>query len=433
MIAWVVAFSGCTTGTTPIATGDRPSPQTNLPSPTVPSTDTALDTGTGTTTSPAADLAIVAALIDGEISAEDALHQIAWSGGWPVRDGEMAWFVHASIDGPWSVAGDFNEWAPEPMTAGDGFSWAAVEVGSDPAGLGYKFVGPGEVWIADPTARSYAYDDYGELSYVAPPSATPRLDRWPGLRAEGLAPRDLAIWVPSGAGPWPVIYAHDGQNLFDPGAIWGGWRLGEALSVRDPILVVGIGNTPDRFDEYTHVPDDIGHGGLMGGNGDAYAALVESAVRPHVEAVYGSTGHDGVLGSSLGGLISLHIAWRYPERYDFVASLSGTLGWGRIGADNETIAARWTADRPMVPAYVDSGGGPGANGCEDPDGDGSTADDPDATDNYCTTRHFADALADNGHTWEVDLWHWWEPDAPHAEIAWADRVGMPLDRFLSLR
>ena len=40
------------------------------------------------------------------------------------------------------------------------------------------------------------------------------------------------LLVPPGDGPWPVLYAHDGQNLFAPDAIWGGWRLGEAVTER---------------------------------------------------------------------------------------------------------------------------------------------------------------------------------------------------------
>ena len=199
------------------------------------------------------------------------------------------------------------------------------------------------------------------------------------------------------------------------------------------ILVVGIANTPYRMDEYTHVPDDIGYGYLIGGQAEAYAALVEDQIRPHIEATYGTTGKDGVLGSSLGGLVSLYIAERYPGRYDFAASLSGTLGWGRFAEDNDTIEELWLAAPPPETAvYVDSGGDPGGAGCVDPDGDGFPEDDPDASDNYCETRHFADALAASGYTWDVDLFHWWEPDAPHNEAAWASRVGMPLDLFLAL-
>jgi hypothetical protein len=86
--------------------------------------------------------------------------------------------------------------------------------------------------------------------------------------------------------------------------------------------------------------------------------------------------------------------------------------------------------------YVDSGGGPGGDGvCTDPNGDGSPADDPDGADNYCTTRAFADAMAASGYAgyvWDVDLFHWWEPGAPHSESAWADRVARPLGIFVAL-
>ena len=103
-------------------------------------------------------------------------------------------------------------------------------------------------------------------------------------------------------------------------------------------------------------------------------------------------------------------------------------------AENETIEERWLGAVPVGTAvYLDSGGGPGADGCQDFDGDGFSEDDPDAADNYCETRQLADDLAANGYTWEADLWHWWEQDAPHSELAWAARVGMLLDRFLSLR
>ncbi|MEQ1505621.1 MAG: alpha/beta hydrolase-fold protein, partial [Myxococcota bacterium] len=393
-------------------------------------------TTTTTTTTTSADLALVTDLVDGRASVDDVVPAIGWSGGWPVHEvdpveGEAAWFVVPGDDGPWSVATSVDGWIEQPMVHADGFWWLRVSLGQPSTGATYKLVSDG-VWIADPLARSYTYDAFGEMSYVAAPTDLPRLDRWPGLDGEGLAPRDLRVYVPAGAGPWPVLYANDGQNLFDPGAIWGGWHLQDALADRAPILVVGIDNTIDRFDEYTHVPDDIGYG-RMGGEGDAYAALIEDHVRPHIEATYGSTGVDGLLGSSLGGLIALHVADRYPGRYDFVASLSGTLGWGRFGADNETIEERWLASLPLGTAvYVDSGGGPGEDGCQDLDGDGFPEDDPDSADNYCETRQFADALAAAGFTWDVDLWHWWEPDAPHAEIAWAARVGMPLDEFLTL-
>ena len=83
------------------------------------------------------------------------------------------------------------------------------------------------------------------------------------IGSEVLSPRTIRFWVPSE----PVshlVYAHDGQNLFDPGAINGGWRLHE--SAPPGMMIVGIDNTAERIAEYTHVTDDI-DGGSIGGQG----------------------------------------------------------------------------------------------------------------------------------------------------------------------
>ncbi len=388
------------------------------------------DTAT-TTTGAEGDAGLVRDLIAGNSTVADVMSSIAWSDGWPVDDGGTWLFVYPEASGSPGLAGDFNSWEPLAMTAGDGFFWAEVEI-SDPAGLKYKIV-EGENWIADAWARSYTYDDNGRVSYVAPPTEVFHLERWPGLEGAGLEPRDVRVYVPPGAGPWPTLYMHDGQNLFDPEGMWGGWRLQEALAGVDPILVVGLDNTPARMDEYTHVPDDIDYGYVMGGAGDDYGELVHEILRPHIESRYPTSGENGLLGSSLGGLISLHIAQLYPGEYDFVGSMSGTLGWGRIGLANETMQERWLADLPSIPVFLDSGGDAGANGCEDPNGDGSYADDPDAGDNYCTTLAFAEALSQAGFTWDQDLWHWHEPGDPHNEMAWAARVFRPLEIFTASR
>jgi hypothetical protein len=251
----------------------------------------------------------------------------------------------------------------------------------------------------------------------------------------------VVVSVPAGAGPWPALYVHDGQNVFDPEALWGGWRLGEALAQVPPLLVVAIANTPARFDEYTHVPDDLGSGPL-GGQGDLYADLITLDLRPMMEEAYGVPPRRGVMGSSLGGLISLHVAQRAPDAWSFVASLSGTLGWGSFGRSEEVMEERWLADAALLEAaqsdslvvYVDSGGGPGPDGrCLDPDRDGLPEDDPDDADNYCTNRQFADRLAAIGFEWERDLVHWHQEGAPHNEAAWADRVVLPLELFATWR
>lgn len=72
-------------------------------------------------------------------------------------------------------------------------------------------------------------------------------------------------------------------------------------------MIVGIDNTSDRIDEYAPVTDFI-YGQTMGGRGDDYADFVEETVREKVRDLYGEPWPSGVMGSSLGGLISLRIA-----------------------------------------------------------------------------------------------------------------------------
>ncbi|NCG20360.1 MAG: hypothetical protein GWP91_15230 [Rhodobacterales bacterium] len=377
----------------------------------------------------ATDAERVRALIAGDALLDDVRSEVAWSDGWPVQDGDQ-WLFLAVSDTPPQLAGDFNDWVPEAMTAGDGFYWSEVQI-ADATGLAYKFVAA-DSWTADPWARSYNYDANGEISFVPPSTSTYHLERWPHLSGAGLEARDVRIYVPQGDGPWPVLYMHDGQNLFNPEAMWGGWRLQDTLVTQPSMLVVGVDNTPARMDEYTHVPDDIGTGEVLGGQGNAYADLLHNTLRPHVEATYPVTDKTGLLGSSLGGLISLHIAQTYPGEYDFVGSMSGTLGWGRFELTNDTMADRWLADAPTIAVYIDSGGDAGANGCEDLNGDGSFADDPDATDNYCTSQQLAQQLAQQGFAWDETLWHWHEVGAEHNELYWADRVFRPIQLFADL-
>lgn len=431
MRPWILLLGlvGCGGGPTGPDTGDTPKTGTTAGS------GTPTGTPTGSTVQTFADEARVRELIAGDAVLDEVLHEVAWSGGWPVPTEAGTWlFVLADVDdaGGWALAGDHDGWAGTALTAGDGFGWIEVEV-PEPEGSGYKFVRE-DTWVADPIARSYTWDPNGQLSFVRPPTDRARLDRWPDLEAEGLLPRTLRVHVPPGAGPWPVVYAHDGQNLFSPDAIWGGWQLSDALGSREDMVVVGIDNTPARFDEYTHTIDAIG-GVEYGGLADVYGRLVLDHVRPHIEGTYGSTGHDGLLGSSLGGLVNLVMVDLQPGEWDVAISMSGTLGWGRLERSNETVGERWVDNTPDgTVLYLDSGGSPGLDGvCLDLDGDGSTADDPDSSDNYCETRAFADARAAAGWTWDADLFHWHEPGQPHNEAAWAQRVGRTLDVFLDAR
>ena len=373
-----------------------------------------------------ADYALFLKTLEGLHPAEETLLRIARRGGWPIATPEGFVFArHEDGMGPYRLAGDHDGWRGATMRHEAGLWWIRVRIEA-PRGSKYKFIdGRGE-YVADRLARRYGYDEFGEYSLVRAWGG--HLERWPEVAGAGLLPRTIRVWVPMNP-PTRHLYVHDGQNLFDPSAPFGGWRLQEVVG--PTTLVVGIDNTADRMDEYTHVPDRVG-GEVVGGGADAYSDFVLDVVRPLVEAHYGLPERRGVMGSSLGGLVSLHLGYRHPEAWDFVASLSGTVGWGSIGLGNETIIERYEKVGLLdLVLYLDSGGGPGS-GCADADGDGIQDDTPDSRDNYCETRQMADVLADGPWTFEENLFHYWEPGAGHHEAAWAARVFRPVGLFEGL-
>jgi enterochelin esterase-like enzyme len=325
-----------------------------------------------------------------------------------------------------TVAGDFNAWDSEqyPFTEiTPELGYAIVELASPPTGL-YKLVRDGSEFFADPLARRFGWDDFGEYSQIDALSDRSHHERWWDFdqAAGDLEPRTITVWLPPGAQdgpPLPVLYMHDGQNLFAPDALWGGWQVGTTLDeaitadLLAPMIVVGIDNTAARFDEYTQVGDVI-DGMLFGGRADEYADFLVSGIKPFIETRYPAASAPesvAVMGSSLGGLVSLYIGLRHPDVFGQIASMSGTIAWGIIGTNNPTIIDAYVEQPPIgLRIYLDSGGDEGL-GCPE-----------DGSDNYCHNVELADTLRGLGWVDEQDLFYRWDPGAPHNEAAWATRL-----------
>lgn len=349
----------------------------------------------------------------------EAMFAQSHSDGWPalVEGGLLFVSTNPALN---KVAGDHDEWVGTAMTVEDGFAWKVLAVNSGR----YKFTN-GQDWSADPWSRAYAWDENGEISLIKPSEA--HRERFFDVQSHGLLPRMVRVWVPAEE-PTHVLYMHDGQNLMDPDAIWGGWKIQESAPAA--MLIVGMDNTSDRFGDYTHVTD-LYNGNEVGGKGDAYADFVHMTVRELVRNHYGEPAKVGTMGSSLGGLISFHIADRYPQEFDFAASLSGTMGWGSMNLRNETMIERYqAAGLRNTKLYLDSGGG--ADSCLDTDVDGIEDDGQNDSDNFCENKQLERILMENGYIPGETMWHWHELNAPHNEAAWAARVFRPLGIFADL-
>lgn len=361
-------------------------------------------------------------ILDGALDPDEGLLRIARSGGLPIQTSQGFLFaLRVDITEPYALSSPNGRFADVTTRTDRGVAWALVPV-AEPAGARFLWrPRSGSNFQADPLCRHlrYVYPDppaepQNQIQLVRPDGA--HLERWPGVGDAKIPARTIRVWVP--AGPVArIMYAHDGKNLFDMVQPFGSWRLQDAAG--PGTMIVGIDQSSDRFAEYTGVQDLGG----QGGRGDDYADYVQHTVIPFVESRYGAAPVRGVMGSSLGGVISYHHALRYPGTFQLVASMSGTMGWGSIadGTHNPTPIDRFEA-LSACPAgttfYLDSGGGPGA-GCVDADADGIRDDASGSADNFCENAQLRDVLVALCGAQKVE--YVWVEGAPHQEGAWRNR------------
>lgn len=224
------------------------------------------------------------------------------------------------------------------------------------------------------------------------------------------AGHQVRVFLPPGYGEntlerFPIVFMNDGHNLFFPEESFAGetWRMQETLEVLQrmsltrKVIVVGV-IPHDRMRQYT-APGCVEYG----------RALAEELVpwaREHYRTLDGPE-NCAVIGSSLGGVLSLHLAWRHPEVFGAAACLSSTFGYA-----DDLLQSVARERRRNVRIYLDSGW---------------------PNDNYEPTRAMRDTLARRGFVEGRDLHYFAFPHARHEERAWATRVHLPLQLFFGER
>lgn len=131
---------------------------------------------------------------------------------------------------------------------------------------------------------------------------------------------------------FPVIYMHDGQNLFDDATSFAGeWKVDEILDSlytyhHFSCIVVGIYNGEShRLDELTPWRNDSLN---FGGEGDKYAKFIVKTLKPFIDSHYRSLSdreNTVIMGSSMGGLMSLYMALEYPDVFGMAGIFSPSL------------------------------------------------------------------------------------------------------------
>lgn len=177
------------------------------------------------------------------------------------------------------------------------------------------------------------------------------------MAGPGIRPRDLQVWVPPGydacsAARYPVLYMHDGQNVFDPrtstlGIAWEADRTSARLisegRMRE-IIIAAVDHTPERMAEYSDSP--AGHD---------YMRFIVEVVKPFIDESYNtepSRESCAVMGSSMGGLISFLLAWEFPN----IFSMAGCLSPVFVRDEIDVLPLIRDNPKPAVKLYIDNGG-----------------------------------------------------------------------------
>ncbi|CDF59238.1 alpha/beta hydrolase [Thermobrachium celere] len=226
---------------------------------------------------------------------------------------------------------------------------------------------------------------------------------------------------------YPVIYMHDGQNLFDHKLSYSGhsWEVKETLDRMqqdgkiEGFIVVGIDNNQEgfkRLDEYSPWKNEEIESLLKrgikdgaGGEGDKYAQFIVNTLKPYIDEHYRTLqdrDNTIVAGSSMGAFISLYIGFKYQEIFSKIGAFS-TAAWFKEGELIEFL--RDEGERIPMRVYLDIG-------TEETSND----DDPNFKDYYINgTIRIYETLSEFMPKERIKLII--DEGAKHSEIYWAKR------------
>lgn len=238
------------------------------------------------------------------------------------------------------------------------------------------------------------------------------------------ATRNVLVYLPPGYGAnpehrYPVMYMHDGQNLIIPqdafgGVVWGVDQTAQRLILAgeiEPLIIVGIYNAgKHRIDEYTPVKSSVGRMRGHGGRADFYGRMIIEELKPFIDREYLTKPErefTGLGGSSLGGLVSLHLGFKRPDVFSRLAVMSPAIWWANNQIIREIAAI---AERLPLRIWLDIGKKEGSRIKHQ-------------------VRALKEILLANGWQTGLDFAYLEIPEARHDETAWAARFDQVL-KFL---
>lgn len=267
------------------------------------------------------------------------------------------------------------------------------------------------------TTLEYNISSWGTVSVVKG-QITGKLIYHRNFESRNVDPRDISVLLPSGYNEdtskrYPVIYAHDGQNLFDPktSAFGIDWQVDETTDSlvkarrMKPVIIVAVNNTPLRSREYSY--SDTGY---------AYMKFIVEELKPFIDRNYRTLPdreNTATLGSSRGGLISFMLLWEHTEVFSKAACFSPAL---KIRALNYLpYIENYEGPAKEIQLYIDNGG----IGLEQ--------------DLQPGIDEAVELLKKKGYEQGTDFIVFYDKNAQHNEAAWAERVWRPLLFFFGTK
>lgn len=243
--------------------------------------------------------------------------------------------------------------------------------------------------------------------------------------------RDILVYLPPsysyGDRRYPVIYMQDGQNLFDNATSYAGeWGVDETMEELGrgeglEAIIVGIPNAGiHRLDEYSPFKDRR----LGGGRGNDYLGFLIDIIKPQIDHEFRTMPrpkHTGIMGSSMGGLISLYAFFEYSTIFGFAGVMSPSLWF----ADEAIFDYIDSADYHPGKIYLDAG----TREYGESHNSGRLHRAAASRRYYASVRRLKAMLVRKGYRPMRDIMHVEEKWAGHSETSWARRLP-PAMRFL---
>lgn len=251
------------------------------------------------------------------------------------------------------LAGDINAWTPNnedykfKLSKGD--YWLTVIGSGD---MQFKITRgswqtvEGDKYGAQRPNRSFSFDSLDTLhlsiasweDQVSPEALSSTANAQVSVWKEAMQipqlkrTRRICVYLPSdyknSNKSYPVLYMHDGQNLFDAATGFNGeWEIDETLTsiendgIQTAIIVAIDNGGQDRINEYSTFKHDT----YGGGEGTSYIDFIVQTLKPEVDKTFRTlTGPEntGIMGSSMGGLVSHSAFLKYPDTFGRIGIFS---------------------------------------------------------------------------------------------------------------